>query len=200
MIKLYLVNINSIKEEDIKNLSAFRINKANSFTNEKDKLLSLAAGIALNEGLKEFNLLERDLEITINEFGKPYFKDRDDIKFNLSHSVDSSICVISSKDVGCDIEKLRKYNKKIANKCFSDEEKEFIVNSSNIDEAFTRIWTLKESFFKAIGNGLSFNMNGVSINPKENYIEIKQNIDSRNWKLSETKIDGNYIAICEEDY
>lgn len=198
MAKLYLVNIKSIKEEDIKNLSAYRIKKADAFINEKDKLLSLAAGIALNEGLKEFNLKEKDLKISEKEFGKPYFKDRKDIKFNLSHSKDTSIAVISSKEVGCDIEKLRNYNSKIVEKCFSNEEKEFIKNSKNIDEGFTRIWTLKESFFKSIGKGLNFNMNEVSIIPRNDYIELKQSIDKRNWVLSEIKIDDNYVAICEE--
>lgn len=200
MAKLYLVNIKSIKKEDIKDLSAFRIEKASSFVNEKDKKLSLAAGIALNRGLEEFGLIEKDLVIKTNDFGKPYFKDYPNIKFNLSHSIDTSICVISSKEVGCDIEKIRKYNEKIINKCFSKEEKEFIEKSSNIDDAYTRIWTLKESFFKAIGSGLNFNMNEVSIVPYENNVVLKQNLDQRIWKLNEIKINNNYIAICEEDF
>ncbi len=199
MAKLYLVNTKSVREEDINNLSSFRIKKANSFVDEKDKLLSLAAGIALYKGLKEIGLNEKDLDIEINEYGKPYFKDQTNIKFNLSHSIDTSICVISSKEVGCDIEKLRKYNTKIVNKCFSNKEQEFIKKASNINEAFTRIWTLKESFLKAIGKGVDFNMNNITIIPQENNVIIKQNIDNRNWKLNEIKIDDNYIAICEEN-
>ena len=199
MTKLYLVNTKSVREEDINNLSSLRIKKANSFVDEKDKLLSLAAGIALDKGLKEIGLNEKDLDIEINEYGKPYFKDQTNIKFNLSHSIDTSICVISSKEVGCDIEKIRKYNAKIVNKCFSNEEQGFIKKALNKNEAFTRIWTLKESFLKAIGKGVDFNMNNITIIPQENNIIIKQNIDNRNWKLNEIKIEDNYIAICEEN-
>ena len=199
MTKLYLVNTKSVREEDINNLSSLRIKKANSFVDEKDKLLSLAAGIALDKGLKEIGLNEKDLDIEINEYGKPYFKDQANIKFNLSHSIDTSICVISSKEVGCDIEKIRKYNAKIVNKCFSNEEQGFIKKALNKNEAFTRIWTLKESFLKAIGKRVDFNMNNITIIPQENNIIIKQNIDNRNWKLNEIKIEDNYIAICEEN-
>lgn len=199
MTKLYLVNTKSVREEDINNLSSLRIKKANSFVDEKDKLLSLAAGIALDKGLKEIGLNEKDLDIEINEYGKPYFKDQTNIKFNLSHSIDTSICVISSKEVGCDIEKIRKYNAKIVNKCFSNEEQGFIKKALNKNEAFTRIWTLKESFLKAIGKRVDFNMNNITIIPQENNIIIKQNIDNRNWKLNEIKIEDNYIAICEEN-
>ncbi len=197
-MKIYLVNINSIKDEAIKDLSGYRIKKASGYRLETDKLLCLAAGIALNKGLKEFNLKEKDLTIKENLYGKLYFEERDDIKFNLSHSKDTAIAVISSKEVGCDIEKLRKYNEKLSYKYFSKEENDFINKSKNKDESFTRIWTLKESFLKAIGIGLIQNMNEFSIIPNETHVEIKQNIDKRKWSLKEIKIGDNYISICEE--
>ncbi len=198
MMKIYLVNINSIKESDVKELSEYRIKKANNFKNENDKLLSLAAGIALNQGLKEFNLKEKDLIIKENQFGKPIFESKKDIKFNISHSKDTVIAVISNKEVGCDVEKLRKYNENIIKKYFSNEEIDFIKTSKNKDEAFTRIWTLKESFLKAVGIGLIQHMNEISIIPKDDFIEIDQNIDNRKWVLKEVQIDDNYIAVCEE--
>ncbi len=198
MAKLYLVNINSIKNEDIKELSKYRIQKSNNFKVEKDRLLSLAAGIALNNGLKEFSLKEKDLEIKEDKFGKLFFENRKDIKFNLSHSEEIAISVISSKEVGCDVEKIRKYNEKLASKYFSEEENDFIEKSENKDESFTRIWTLKESFLKAIGVGLISNMNEISIVPNKDKIKILQNIDKRKWRLEEIHINDYYISICEE--
>ena len=198
MMKIYLVNINSIKDEDIKDLSEYRIKKASNYRLESDKLLCLAAGIALNKGLKEYNLKEKDLIVKENKYGKLFFENKKDIKFNLSHSKDTAIAVISNKEVGCDIEKLRKYNEKIANKYFSKGENEFINKSEDKDESFTRIWTLKESFLKAIGIGLIQNMNEISIIPNDISIEIKQNIDERKWIFKEIKLDDNYISICEE--
>ena len=197
-MKIYLVNINSIKEEDVKDLSEYRIKKARNYRLESDKFLCLAAGVALNKGLKEYNLKEKDLIVKENKFGKLFFENKKDIKFNLSHSKNTAIAVISSKEVGCDVEKLRKYNEKIANTYFSKDENEFINKSEDKDESFTRIWTLKESFLKAVGIGLIQNMNEISIIPNDISIEIKQNIDDRKWIFKEIKLDDNYISICEE--
>lgn len=197
-MKIYLVNINSIKDEDIKDLSDYRLKKADNYRLEADKLLCLAAGIALNKGLKEFNLNEKNLIVKENKYGKLFFENKKDIKFNLSHSKDTAIAVISNKEIGCDIEKLRKYDEKIAKKYFSKKENDFINLSINKDESFTRVWTLKESFLKAIGVGLIQNMNEISIIPNDIFIEIKQTIDDRKWVFKEIKLEDNYISICEE--
>lgn len=198
MFKFYLGNIKEVNEESIKDLSIYRINKALSFKNEKDKLLSLSAGIALNKALKEYNLKEKDLITDINEFGKPYFKDRNDIKFNLSHSFDTSICVISQNEIGVDIEKKRKYNEKLSLKYFSKEENDYINKSINKDESFTRIWTLKESFLKCIGQGLILNMNEISFLLNDNEIKIIQNIVNKKFEFNEFRIENYFISICEK--
>lgn len=200
MFKFYLANIKEVNEESIKDLSEYRINKAFSFKNDKDKLLSLSAGIALNKALKEYNLKEKDLITNVNEFNKPYFKDRKDIKFNLSHSIDTSICVLSQNEVGVDIEKLRKYNKKLSLKYFSKEEVDYINKSINKDESFTRIRTLKESFLKCIGKGLILNMNEISFLLNENEVKVIQNIIKKKFNFKEFRIDDNFIAVCEEIY
>ncbi len=198
MAKLYITNINFINENDLVDLSDYRINKSYNFKNKKDILLSLAVGISLNKGLKEYNLKEKNLLIKETKFGKLFFENRKDIKFNLSHSGEIGIAVLSNKEIGCDIEKIRKYDKKIALKYFSKEENLFINNSEDKNEAFTRIWILKESFLKAIGIGLIQNMNEISIIPSSNMIKINQKIDRRNWKIEEKRIDDYFIAICEE--
>lgn len=198
MSKIFIKNINFIKKNDVNELSEYRIKKSQSYINEKDTLLCLAAGIALNEGLKEFELKEKDLIINYNENGKPSFKDYNDIKFNLSHSKEYAIAVISNEEVGCDIEFLRKYNDKISKKYFSKEEQEYIDNSLNKDESFTRIWVLKESFLKALGIGLINNMKEISIIPNDDKIKINQKISKKNWFLKEMFLDKYYIAVCEE--
>jgi len=48
----------------------------------------------------------RKIEFCINEFGKPFIKDINNINFNLSHSQEWVVCGFSSFPIGIDIEKI----------------------------------------------------------------------------------------------
>lgn len=199
MIEFLHLNVNEIKESQISNLPSYRIEKANRYLFEKDKKLSLAAGILLEEGFNHLSLNSKEREVGYLEHGKPYLINRPDIHFNLSHSGDIAIAVFSKKEIGCDIEKIKNYNESIVNRCFSSEEKDFILHSENKDEAFCRIWVMKESFLKATGLGIALKMNSISFLIDKDNVTIKQNIDSRHWKIIEKRIDDYLISICEEN-
>ncbi len=199
MIEFLHLNVNEIKDTEIANLPAYRQEKANKYLFEKDKKLSLAAGILLEEGFNRLSLDAKEREIGYLEHGKPYLINRPDINFNLSHSGEVAIAVFSKKEIGCDIEKIKNYNESIANRCFSLEEKDFILHSKNKDEVFCRIWVMKESFLKAIGVGIGIKMDSISFSIDGDNITIKQNIDSRHWKIMEKRIGDYLISICEEN-
>lgn len=196
MIKIYFDDVGSISSFNINELSSSRIEKANKYINQEDRKLSLLAGKVLDIGLKEFNLKEKDVIIQYNKYGKPYLKDYPSIFFNLSHSNKKAMCAISNKEVGCDIEYIKQNRPQIVKKYFSNLEKEYLENSNNIDEDFYKIWVGKESFLKAIGKGLNKQMYNFSIIPNENKINLIQDIDKRNWKIDEGKIDNYIYAIC----
>lgn len=96
------------------------------------------------------------------EHGKPYFVEKDkenreiasDIHFNLSHSEEMVACVLSHQPVGIDIEKIRRYNPKVADRILSDEEWAQLQASGQKDRDFIRFWTLKEAYGKYTGQGL----------------------------------------------
>lgn len=93
-----------------------------------------------------------------NEYGKPYLQGVKDFHFNLSHSGDYVVIAVSERHVGIDIEKKVKVDYRIAKKFFGEKEVQEILTSSEEQDrvdAFCRIWTLKESYVKAIGKGLS---------------------------------------------
>lgn len=100
--------------------------------------------------LSEYNI--SDYTLTYNEFGKPYL-DNINLFFNLSNSYDVSALSVSNKEIGIDIEKIT-YNELIMKKCFNDVEKSLVINSCNVAEEFTRIWTVKEAYLKCIGTGI----------------------------------------------
>lgn len=95
--------------------------------------------------------------------GKPYVTQPELAKqpFNVAHTDGLVMCGIGDSAhelVGVDVERLdRRTDPGLAKRYFSKPEIEFL-NSQQTDQsrrfAFLRIWTLKESFIKAIGTGL----------------------------------------------
>lgn len=76
--------------------------------------------------------------------GKPYFPDRPDIHFSLSHAKTHVLCAVSDFPVGVDIETVRHVRQGVAERvCVPDELCAF---------DFFELWVLKESFLKLSGN------------------------------------------------
>lgn len=189
-ITLYYMNVKdiSLTTDDI---SLTRLNKINSYIFDEDKRLSYGAAILLNEALKPFNLKEKDIEISYNKYNKPYFKEHEDFHFNISHSKEMVIVVISSSTIGCDIEHLRKCDDNIICRYFSSNEKKLISQVDNKDDLFTRIWTIKESYFKNIGTGINDKVNSIDVFSNECEICLPNNL-----KIKEYRLDDYFISIC----
>ncbi len=85
------------------------------------------------------------------EKGKPYLEN-ESIFFSISHSGEYVLCCLSEKEVGCDIERIKDFNPKIAERFFTEKEKSLLDEGGK--ELFTRFWTLKESELKKDGTGI----------------------------------------------
>ena len=95
--------------------------------------------------------------------GKPYVTAPDEAKrpFNVAHTDGLVLCGLGNQShrmVGIDVERLgRRTDPAIAERYFSKPEVEYLRQFKGDREkrdAFLRVWTLKESFIKAIGTGL----------------------------------------------
>ncbi|ACJ19698.1 4'-phosphopantetheinyl transferase family protein [Coxiella burnetii] len=96
-----------------------------------------------------------------NDHGKPYLKDSPSLQFNLSDSRAFALCAVTrDREVGIDIEFMKPgiHAEQIAERFFSPEESQTLkaLPAEGRLEGFYRIWTLKEAYIKAIGQGLSF--------------------------------------------
>lgn len=162
MLKQYAFNIKGCKQDEIFRqfrslLSEEREKKLDKFHFEADRLRSLYAEILLRYGLQKEGIKQEDIQFVHNEYGKPTLKDRKDLYFNISHSGDWVICAISSKPVGADVEQVKNREMNIAERFFSPYEYKELMNCPKEKQAeyFCKLWTLKESYVKAIGMGLS---------------------------------------------
>ncbi len=95
-------------------------------------------------------------EITVlrDKKGKPYLKDMP-FHISISHSDTIVAVAISDSPVGIDTEKIKNRDFKICRKVCTEKEEVIIKNSNNPLEAFYKIWTAKEAYFKKEGTGIT---------------------------------------------
>lgn len=120
----------------------------------KKKLHDAIYNVLKNQ-LGEFGVAYNDDTIGFNKYGKPYLKNSE-LYFNISHCTGLGVCSIDSCETGVDVELIRDYPVRVMNRSFSLGEINTIKNSARPDETFFRLWTLKESFVKALGIGISY--------------------------------------------
>ena len=148
MIKRYIANINSFSESKLENeynLSDEKYkHKLTIYKFDKAKRQSLSARLILRNAISEI-YGKCDYEISYTENGKPTLPF---CKFSLSHSEDFAACVISDKDIGIDIEKVRTVKKGSNLHFLTAEEIEFLKSSKDYSASFIYLWTRKEALLK----------------------------------------------------
>lgn len=100
------------------------------------------------------------------EKGKPGPDGFRGIHFNITHSGAWVAVALSPVSVGVDVEKMRKVPEGVARRFFSETENRMILDAGSEAEKsdiFFTLWTLKESFLKAIGKGLTKNLNSFTV-------------------------------------
>lgn len=144
------------------------------------------------------------IEILQSKNGKPYLKDSA-LQFNLSHSHDLAIYVISNQiQIGIDIEKIRApYSKQVAERFLSSEElKHFLqLTAPQQLNEFYRIWTGKEALIKAQGKTLSFSLAAITLpfSGGLNKITFSNNYDKTVWYLENLKLFPDYQTSIVTD-
>ena len=86
--------------------------------------------------------------------GKPFLRELPDIHFNISHTKGLAVCVVDRRPLGIDAEKIKTYPVSVLRK-MTERERIYIQSASNQDEAFMRVWTMKEAMIKLTGEGLA---------------------------------------------
>lgn len=115
-------------------VSAYRRQKALAYRFEKDRRLSLLAGLLLDDLLAEHGLRERDMAYVEGKYGKPSFRDAGSYHFSLSHGGKMSVAALSQEPIGVDVERLSTFPRDIAD---------------------PYEWTSMEAVGKALGTGIA---------------------------------------------
>jgi len=205
-MEIYVAKILDINEENLNELCLLidseKKCKVEKFINKKDKIRTLIGEILIRtiiiENLKIDN---RHIRFNKNQYGKPYLKEYPNFNFNLSHSGDYVLCAIDDKPIGVDIEEIKHMAfKEIAKNFFTTKEFQYIVmeDSKFQLDRFYEIWTLKESYIKCCGQGLTMPLKSFSIeiDQYENIKIISSNENrGHTFKLFDIEL-GYKVAVC----
>lgn len=168
---------------------------------EKDKRLCLGAWLLLEQALAARGIDRASLEVACAPGGKPYLTKHPEVFFSLSHSGEQVMCAVSTAEVGCDVEEIRGLDLKLAKRFFSAPEYAAILACPNEEaqrQMFFRLWTLKESFMKAVGLGLALPMQDFSVDPETLQVCQQVATEKRYWFREYTRDPRYRYACCSE--
>ena len=187
MIKILLADRHAVcaSESDRYRLSGARIQKADEYRAENARLLSIAAGLLLDDGLKAFGYREKDMTYGYGEYGKPYFANAPHVRFNLSHSGPYVMAALSNTcGLGCDVQTVRQSDLRAAERVFAPEELAVLkAETDDPDGLFTRLWAKRESLVKALGSS----------------ILLAPRADETGFAFRGFALPGAYACVCAEN-
>ena len=140
-----------------------------------------------------------DIHFNVAEKGKPHLQGYPDIHFNITHSGEMVACAVANSEIGIDIEHFRKVNFRVAERFFSPSE---IKDLLKLDESerqfhFFTLWTIKESFLKAIGSGLTRNLNSFTVVRTSEGFALNGDNLSESFSVKIYLLSGIYhLAVC----
>lgn len=149
-----------------------------------------------------WGLTPEDYQIVKGEHGKPYVDcGKTGIYYNLSHSGDYLVCALSDREVGIDIEQTGKMHLEVARRFFHPEEYKnlLLYAGEQQNDLFYRYWSVKESFLKYTGKGLSASLSGFMVLFTPTGIKLQGKIADPAVYIQECQIDPGYRCfVCSE--
>ncbi|MDQ0273721.1 4'-phosphopantetheinyl transferase family protein [Cytobacillus purgationiresistens] len=154
---------------------------------------------------KKLGILEEHIVFNTNKYGKPFLiQSKTALHFNLSHSGNWVVCALDSYPVGIDIEEIRPIDFSLANRFFSPKE---VLELNVAPEGkklskFYALWTLKESYIKAVGKGLSIPLDSFSILTKNiDTPELSDKHKTGLYFFKQYDIDSKYkLSVCAKHF
>lgn len=206
MIYLYAIEMKDEQyEEDIFSLldhiSEEKRKRVKRFINRIDQKRGILGEVLLRYLLRNhYGIEPKDISFQYNEYGKPFLVRQNSIYFNISHSGEWIFCGVSDVPIGIDVEGGKAEVQSIAKRFFSESENTYIEHQllPNQQNAFYKIWTLKESYVKCVGKGLQIPLDSFRFDFSDEKIRMYVDgvLDSNYLFRSQKISEKYYMALC----
>lgn len=124
--------------------------------------------------------------------GKPYLREYPQIQFNISHCMGLAVLAVGDCSVGIDVEYVRPYREPLLKRVLSEAELRQMeaVGEAGREELFFRFWTLKESYVKAVGCGITVPLQDISFQLGD---DGGITCEKTGWKFRQWILAGGYV-------
>jgi 4'-phosphopantetheinyl transferase len=142
---------------------------------------------------------DQEINLVFGEKGKPHIGNLPHVHFNISHSGHYVICAVAETEIGIDVERIRKVDLRIAERFFSPSEIDDLMACDEKKRMpyFITLWTIKESYLKAIGRGLTQHLNSFTIVKNSDSYLLTGNEEAERYGIETQQLDHEYImAVC----
>ncbi len=148
----------------------------------------------LREKLAEYLKTDsKSIEFVKDSNGCPFIKGNNEIYVSVTHTDCLIACAFSDSRVGIDAERVAARRKSVEKRVYTDGEISLLDLSSDPDLGFFTLWTLKESYLKAIGTGFADNAKSIEFLSLENPV-----LSNKPDCIFLTENHDNYvISVCE---
>jgi 4'-phosphopantetheinyl transferase len=184
--------------------------RANTFKFNHDRHLYVTAHLYVRKILSQYaSLSPSSWCFQTNAYGKPFITNHQytELYFNLSHTQGLIACILAYRQaVGVDVERHRQLHdfNALCQTAFSPLEVADILSlkkRSSQEQRFFTYWTLKESYIKARGMGLSIPLQQFSFIEKKTEkwaLHCDSNVmkSGKNWRFSSHKTNEHYLATA----
>lgn len=137
--------------------------------NKRAQAVSLAAGCVLYDALCErlglWPGVTPPFSVEYGEKGKPFLPHYPELHFNLSHSGDYVCAALGDGPVGVDLQEKTEVRMRVAERFFtaSDNQRLAECKEEGRRDLFFRMWSVKESYVKLTGEGMSRGLSDFEI-------------------------------------
>jgi 4'-phosphopantetheinyl transferase len=141
----------------------------------------------------------QEINLFFGEKGKPHIGNLENVHFNISHSGHYVVCAVTETEIGIDVERVRKVNLRIADRFFSEAEIQDLMQRCEKErmQYFITLWTIKESYLKAIGRGLTQHLNSFTILKVGDSYLLTGNEEAEGYGIETAQLSSEYLmAIC----
>lgn len=207
-------------DELVEQLYPERKSRVLAFRRREPAYTSIVAGLLLQTLVEEtLGIPPQALILEKNENGKPTVQGHLEFYFNLSHAGDYVVLAHGDAPLGVDIEQIRAQNLHVAKRCYTEAEYAYVtgadfeenqvgdilvekqeakigtdmmvLNSSvDINNRFFYLWTMKESYLKLTGDGISVPLNSFEIDP------LQQVVRGTPYRYFMRRMDDYWLAVC----
>jgi len=175
------------------------VDKTERYKFWEDRQRSLIGEMMVRKFYKE-RLGTEALEFELNEHEKPSLKNHPNEHFNISHSGSFVVVVFSNENVGVDVEMIGKDRREVAERFFTSSEIEQLHNCATEKAQihfFYQLWTLKESYMKAIGKGMTMSLSSFSFLLKNDEAILNFSENDDDWQFyTQLWNDRAFLSVC----